>query len=70
MATPVWSTLSDVEVTAATEKAVLITWNEHGEDFQTWVPRSVCQDGDMLDIGHKDLTVKYWFVEKEGLPHA
>jgi hypothetical protein len=33
-----------------------------------WVPRSVCENGDELDIGDTDICVQRWFAEREDLP--
>jgi hypothetical protein len=51
------------EIRKATEKAVLveIDGTEH------WIPRSVCLDGDSIDVGDDDLIVANWWLEKEGL---
>lgn len=51
------------EITKATAKAVLVVI-EGGEH---WIPRSVCLDGDALDVGDDDLIVADWWLEKEGL---
>jgi hypothetical protein len=58
-------TLSDVdEVTATTQKAVLVRFTLGQE---TWIPRSVCDDGDRLGKGDTDIVVEQWFATKEGL---
>ena len=58
-------TLSDVdEVIATTQKAVLVRF-AHGQE--TWIPRSVCDDGDTLAKGDQDIVVSRWFANQEGL---
>jgi hypothetical protein len=58
-------TLSDVDqVIATTEKAVLVRFN-HGQE--TWIPRSVCDDGDDLAKGDTDIVVGRWYALREGL---
>lgn len=51
------------EITRTTDKAVLVTMD--GENH--WIPRSVCLDGDALEVGDDDLIVADWWLEKEGL---
>jgi len=36
-------------------------------DDKTWVPRSVCADGDHVDVGDSDLEVENWWLRKEGM---
>jgi hypothetical protein len=58
-------TLDKVEgIIAATQKAVLVRFKNQEE---TWIPRSVCDDGSELEIGDTDIVVQTWFAEKEGL---
>lgn len=52
------------KIRKATDKAVLIVVEDGSEH---WVPRSVCLDGDALDVGDDDLIVADWWLEKEGL---
>lgn len=56
-------TTIEAEIIRATDAAVLIDLG----DREVWVPRSVCLEGDMLDVGDTDLIVADWFIEKEGL---
>jgi hypothetical protein len=56
-------TTISAEITRATDKAVLVEID--GE--QHWIPRSVCLEGDMLDVGDTDIIVADWWLEKEGL---
>lgn len=56
-------TTIQAEITKTTERAVLIVY----EDEEYWVPRSVCLDGDSLQVGDDDLIVADWWLEKEGL---
>lgn len=51
------------EITRTTDKAVLIVVD--GED--QWVPRSVCLDGDSLNVGDEDLVVENWWLRKAGI---
>lgn len=57
-------TLDDVRVIRVTDRAVLLT---QGDDREVWVPRSVCEDGDSLDVGDTDICVSRWFAEREEL---
>lgn len=52
------------EAVRTTDMAVLIR-DDSGEEH--WVPRSVCRDGDSLEVGDTDIEVQRWFAEKEGL---
>ena len=61
-------TLGGVEVIDTTEKAVLIAWTVKNEEHTSWVPRSLCLDGDTLNIGDTDVCVAKWFANKEDLP--
>lgn len=36
-------------------------------DVATWVPRSVCDDGEAIGVGDTDMSVREWFADKEGL---
>ena len=56
-------TTIEVEITRATDAAVLVEL----DDREVWIPRSVCLEGDALDVGDTDLIVADWFLEKEGL---
>jgi hypothetical protein len=58
-------TLSGVdEVIATTEKAVLVSFSNFRE---TWIPRSLCDNGECLEKGDTDIVVQEWFAKKEGL---
>ncbi len=57
-------TTLDAEVTRTTEAAVLVRL-ESGEE--KWIPRSVCLEGDALDVGDSEVIVADWWIEKEGL---
>ena len=52
-------------MSAVTERAVLLKNNESGAE--TWIPRTMAQDGDALCKGDTDIIVKTWLAEKEGL---
>ena len=56
-------TTIEAEITRATDAAVLVEL----DDREVWIPRSVCLEGDALDVGDTDLIVADWFLEKEGL---
>jgi hypothetical protein len=65
--------LNKCEVVRTTERAVLIVFDVKSpsgeeDEVELWVPRSVCEEGDGLDEGDKDIRVKRWFVEKNDLP--
>lgn len=60
-----WTTLDNFFVSAVTERAVLLKNNESGAE--TWIPRTMAQDGDALCKGDTDIIVKTWLAEKEGL---
>jgi hypothetical protein len=34
---------------------------------ERWIPRSVCEAGDDLDVGDTDIRIAEWFCEKEGI---
>lgn len=50
-------------VIATTLKAVLVLH----DDVERWIPRSVCVDGDDLDIDDTDISVCAWWAEQEGI---
>lgn len=52
------------EVIHTTDLAILISMEESDE---RWIPRSVVEDGDFIQIGDTELFVKAWFCEREGL---
>jgi hypothetical protein len=60
--------LSSVEVIAVTDMAIQIAWTEQSDDKTHWIPRSLCEDGDRLDVGDTDVSVAKWFAIKEDLP--
>ena len=53
----------EAEITRATDAAVLVDLG----DRELWIPRSVCLEGDALDVGDTDLIVADWYVQQEGL---
>ena len=54
------------EIIAATDKAVLCDID--GEEI--WIPRSVIDGGDSLDIGDNgEIEVAEWFAKKEGFDY-
>lgn len=61
--------LDGCEVIDKTDKAVLVAWENNSGNTETkWIPRSLCEDGDTLDEGDKDLSVALWFVYGHDLP--
>lgn len=56
-------TTIEAEIIRATDAAVLVDF----EGREVWIPRSVCLEGDALDVGDTDMIVADWFLEKEGL---
>ena len=38
-------------------------------DVSAWIPRSVCDDGEVVGVGDTDLSVREWFADKEGLDY-
>ncbi|WP_048647528.1 hypothetical protein [Nitratireductor soli] len=56
-------TTIEAEITRATDAAVLVDL----DDQEIWIPRSVCLEGDTLDVGDTDLIVADWWLEQEGL---
>lgn len=63
-----YTLLEDCEVIDTTEKAIQVAWEKRDGVHTHWVPRSVCEDGDELSEGDKDISVATWFVNKEDLP--
>lgn len=59
-----WTMLTGYVVIKTNDKAVLVR-----DDMQqeSWIPRSVVMDGDYLVDGDRDLVVRSWFCDKEGL---
>jgi hypothetical protein len=53
------------EITGTTEKAV--QFRETVTGLELWIPRSVLQDGDALEMGDTDLVCARWFADREGL---
>jgi len=53
----------EAEIIRTTDAAVLVDLG----DREVWIPRSVCLEGDALDVGDTDLIVADWFIEQEGL---
>lgn len=52
------------EVLRVSPRAVLFRADAGTE---AWIPRSVCLDGDTIDVGDTDIVAAEWFCEKEGL---
>ncbi len=56
----VFQTLSG-EVVQVTAKSVLFENDANG--LQTWIPRCVCIDGDVLNVGDIDVIIATWWLE-------
>lgn len=52
------------EVIRTTDRAFLFRADDESE---TWIPRSVCIDGDDVEEGDTDILVARWFADQEGL---
>lgn len=64
----VYVTLDSYIVERTTEKALGLRKAKQMPGLAlTWVPRSVVEDGENIDIGEQDLSCAEWFAEKEGL---
>lgn len=58
-------TLDGVDrVIKTTRSAVLVRFENLKE---VWIPRSVCECGDDLSAGDRDIVVEEWFADQEGL---
>jgi hypothetical protein len=58
-------TLSDVDhVIKTTPMAILVRFNNMSE---VWMPRSVVECGEDIQVGETDVVVRDWFAEREGL---
>ncbi len=53
----------DGTVIRETELAVLVETEDHGN---VWIPRSACENGDMLARGDDDIRVVNWWLRREG----
>jgi len=54
----------DCEVILKTELAVRVKFDN---GFLQWIPKSVIDDGDQIELGQQEIEVRTWFCEKEGL---
>lgn len=45
-------------------RAVLVRTDDLDE---IWIPKSVCIDGDDIEEGDQDISVRSWWAEQEGL---
>lgn len=67
---PEWATVNG-HVTKVSDKALLFsTFALSGVAIDVWVPRSQVDAGAMVKVGDKQLTIKQWFAEKEGMQHG
>ena len=63
-----WVTLDDAYIVDwATDRAVLVKHQKTG--VKTWIPRAHCDGGERLEITNRDIVVKKWFAEREGLDY-
>lgn len=53
-------------ITRVTEKAVLYV--SKAAKTEHWIPRSVIEDGDDIEVGEQDMNVAEWFLDKEEIP--
>jgi hypothetical protein len=51
-------------VLRTSRRAVLVRTDDLAE---VWIPKSVCIDGDDLEEGDKDISVRSWWAEQEGI---
>lgn len=54
-------------VIRTTDRAVLYEVRTAIRPYEKWIPRSVIEDGEYADVFHENLSIKEWFVDKEGL---
>jgi len=59
--------IEDYQVTRTTEKAVAIAKTSRPLADPIWLPRSACADGDLLDLGDTDITVREDMAEEKEL---
>lgn len=66
-----YESFGEHKIVKVTDAAVAIDTGEldgKGRPEWQWIPRSVIEDGDLLDEGEEyELEVEMWFLEKEGL---
>ena len=63
-----WTTIEGWEVRRVTEKAIALVKEGVGPLAElTWVPRSMCLDGDELAIGDTDIVVRSGIAVEKGL---
>lgn len=53
------------EVLRITDSAVHFLFDV--DDAKYWVPRSVCLDGDSVEVGDTDRVIQDWWAKKEGV---
>ena len=54
------------EIIRTTDDAVCV-FIEGEEPPDRWIPRSVCEDGDSIEVGDEELYVARWFLDRQGL---
>lgn len=42
----------------------------HGPQWRGWVPRSVLNDGDLVEVGDTDIEVAAWWARQNGIEEA
>ncbi len=64
----VYVTLDGYVVRRVTEKSIAVAKVAFGASGDlTWLPRSMCEDGENLDIGDTDISVVENIAEERGL---
>jgi hypothetical protein len=59
-------TLDGYRVRHVTVKAICIV---KGDNEPIWLPRSLCQDGDLIGIGDFDIIVEEWLADDRELDY-
>lgn len=60
-------TLNGYVVARTTDKAIAIVKASQLASDWTWLPRSMCDDGHVLDVGDTDISVRENMAEEKGL---
>ncbi|HXA11605.1 MAG TPA: hypothetical protein VNW93_05365 [Mycobacterium sp.] len=59
--------LNDYIIVHARAKAVAVRKRTEFNGEWTWLPRAMCQDGETLELGDADLSVREGMAEEKGL---
>lgn len=54
-------------VKQTTHKAVLFEFKNNGSFDSKWFPRSICEEGNDVNINDETLNVEEWFCVKENI---